>query len=205
MKLHYGPLGAGLVLATAAMLAPWPVHAEDQCSGHQMLEPPRPKDSCRDVEPEIFASPGGALQAVVLPVDVSLYSTPDMESRVEIRAEGGNTLLAEDYSSPRGMNGYYVYAAKWSPDSEFFVYSLTSSGGHQPWSFPIKVYSRKQNAMADFSDMIDGLPTVLGSFEVSAPHSLIAATWKEQGAFDDPVPITVDLETAFEKLKPAAQ
>ena len=167
-----------------------------------MLDPPRPKNSCPDIKPELFASPDGALQAVVAPVDVSLYATPDMESRVEIRASGGDTLLTQDYASPRGMNGFYVYAAKWSPDSEFFVYSLTSSGGHQPWSFPIMVYSRKRNAIAKFSDMIDGLPTLLGSFELAAPHSLTAATWKEQGAFDDPVPVSVDLEAAFDKLPP---
>jgi hypothetical protein len=203
MKTRVAPLSAAIVLA--AMLAPSSAYAEDQCSGHQFLDPPRPKGSCRNVAPEIFASPDRALQAVVLPVDVSLYATPDMESRVEIRGAGGDTLLAGDYSSPRGMNGHYVYAAKWSPDSEFFVFSLTSSGGHQPWSFPIMVYSRKRNALAKFSDMIDGLPTLLGSFEVSAPHNLTAATWKEQGASDDPVPVTVDLEAAFEKLKPPAE
>jgi hypothetical protein len=163
-----------------------------------------PRAVAPDVKPELFAAPDGELQAVVLPVDVSLYATPDMESRVEIRSQGGDTLLASDYASPRGQNGHYVYAAKWSPDSEFFVFSLTSSGGHQPWSFPIMVYSRKRNAIAPFSDMIDGLPTLLGSFDISAPHSLTAATWKEQGAFDDPVPVTVDLEAGFEKLPPPA-
>jgi hypothetical protein len=90
-----------LVLAAlAAAHAPWPAYAEDQCSGHQMLEPPRPKGSCLDVKPEMFASPDRALQAVVLPADVSLYATPDMESRVEIRSQSGDTLLAGDYSSP---------------------------------------------------------------------------------------------------------
>ena len=145
------------------------------------------------------------LHAVVLPVDVSLYATPDMESRVVIRTSDGNTLNSEDHSSPRGEQGYHVYAAKWSPDSAFFMYSLTSSGGHQPWSFPIMVYSRKRNAIAKFSDMIGGLPTLLGSFDVSGPNSLTAATWKEQGAFDDPVPVTADLETAFDKLTPPAE
>src|SRR5262249_23644314 len=61
-----------------------------------------------------------------------LYATPDMESRVVIRASNSDTLTSKDYSSPRGANGYYVVNAKWSPDSQFFVYSMSSSGGHSP-------------------------------------------------------------------------
>ena len=67
--------------------------------------------------PQIYVSPDKALRASVLPVDVSLYATPDMESRVVIRTKKGDTLTSKDYSSPRGTNGFYVYNAKWSPDS----------------------------------------------------------------------------------------
>jgi hypothetical protein len=63
-----------------------------------------------------------------------------MESRVVIRTSNGETLNSKDYSSPRGFNGYYVVNAKWSPDSRFFVYSMSSSGGHSPWQFPMAVY-----------------------------------------------------------------
>jgi hypothetical protein len=89
--------------------------------------------------------------------------------------------MSKDYSSPRGMNGYYVDHGKWSPDSQFFVYSLISSGGHSPWSFPIMVYSRKQKRIAKFSDMIGG-PTLVGGIQVHRPayfgrHHLEAA-WR---------------------------
>jgi hypothetical protein len=191
------------VLAVASTLLP-PCHAyaEAPCSGHKFLPTPRPQTSCRTVIPQIFVSPDRALHASVLPVDVSLYATPDMESRVVIRSGDGNTLTSADYSSPRGTNGYYVYAAKWSPDSQFFVYSLTSSGGHSPWSFPIMAYSRKSRSIAKFSDMINGRPTLSGQFEFSGPHTLIASTWKKTGALDDKVSIRVDLEKAFAKLSP---
>lgn len=196
----------GLVLSIlAAALSPATADAEEPCSGHQFLQTPRPEASCQMLVPEIFVSPDQATHAVVLPVDVSLYATPDMESRVVIRSSNGDTLTSEDHSSPRGENGHYVYAAKWSLDSEFFVYSLSSSGGHQPWSFPIMVYSRKRNVFAKFSNMIHDEPTVSGDFEFSGPHTLTAKTWKKQGALDDTVPISVDLEEAFAKLKPPAQ
>jgi len=133
----------------------------------------------------------------VIPADVSLDVTPDMESRIEIRARGGKVSASEDHSSPRGMNGYYVVAAKWSPDSGFLVYSLKSSGGHQPWSFPIMIYSRKCNMFAQLSDLIGEKPTISGKFAFSGAHTLIAQTWKTEGAIDQPVPIKVDLATGF--------
>jgi hypothetical protein len=178
--------------------------ADAWCSGHRLLTKPRPEASCRLVVPRVFVSPDKALRATVLPVDVSLYASPDMESRIVIRSRAGDTLTSQDYSSPRGTNGYYVDHAKWSPDSQFFVYSMISSGGHSPWSFPIMVYSRKQKRIAKFSDMIGGAPTLSGEFSFSGPHTLDATTWKQTGALDDKVPVSVNLEEAFEKLPAAA-
>ena len=147
------------------------------------------------------------MRAVVFPADVSLDVTPDMESRLVIRSSAGDTLTSKDHSSPRGMNGYYVDRAKWSPDSQFFVYSLISSGGHSPWQFPIMVYGRKANAIAKFSDMIDGKPTLSGAFDFAGPHTLTATTWRQPGSVGDKdldkIAITVDLQKAFDKLQPS--
>jgi hypothetical protein len=192
-----------VMIAGSVTLAPENVFAEVVCSGHEALSSPRPEASCLNVPPEIFESPDKKLRAVVFPVDISLDTTPDMESRVVIRASDGNTLTSKDYSSPRGMNGYYVDRGQWSPDSQFFVYSLVSSGGHSPWSFPIMVYSRQKNATAKFSDMINGNPTLSGEFLFAGPHVLSAVTWKKPGALDEQVPIKVDLEAAFKKLTPS--
>ena len=124
---------------------------------------------------------------MVFPVDISLDATPDMESRVVIRTRTGDTLASKDYSSPRGFNGYYVVNARWSPDSKFFVYSMSSSGGHSPWQFPMAVYSREKNAFAAFSDMIEGKPTTSADFKFVGPHTVVASTWKQPGAVDDTV------------------
>jgi hypothetical protein len=137
----------------------------------------------------------------VLPVNVSLYATPDMESRVVIRTAKGDTQTSMDYSSPRGTNGFYVVNAKWSPNSQFFVYSMSSSGGHSPWSFPIMVYGRKKDLIAKFSDMIGG-PTLSADFDFSGPDALVARTWKGAGAIENPIAVTVNLDAAFDKLPP---
>ena len=202
------PLSRLLLLSilsmSAATLPPASALAELACSGHKLLRNPRPESSCSNVKPAIYASPDGALRALVFPVDVSLYATPDMESHIVIRTAKGDTLTSKEYSSPRGTNGYYVVDAKWSPDSQFFVYSMASSGGHSPWSFPMMVYSRQKDAFAKFSDMIQGNPTVSGDFSFSGPHSLVASTWKQPGATEERVPVTIDLEEAFGKLPPSA-
>jgi hypothetical protein len=195
------PSLAVLGLASATLLSTGAL-AADTCTGHKLLRTPRPELSCGNVKPRIYPSPDGTTRALVYPVDISLNATPDMESRVVIRTAKGETLTSKDYASPRGFNGYYVVNAKWSPDSKFFVYSLSSSGGHSPWQFPIAVYSRGKNAFGPFSDMIDGKPSLSADFKFTGPHTLIASTWKQAGALDDRVPVTVDLEDAFGKLPP---
>jgi len=133
----------------------------------------------------------------VFPADVSLSTTPDMESLVVIRSYKGETLNSKNLSSPRGMNGRYVVTAKWSPDSQYLVFSTASSGGHSPWSFPIWVYGRKQNAFVALSDMMSGAPTISGDFHFSGVDTLVVSTWRHQGAINDPVPATVDLNQSF--------
>jgi hypothetical protein len=190
------------LVCLAATLVPAAVRADPPCSGHKFLSTPRPEESCRNVVPEVFVSPDKTMRALVVPADISLDTTPDMESRVVIRSTSGDTVMSKDHSSPRGANGYYVYRAKWSLDSQFFVYSVVSSGGHSPWQFPTMVYGRKQGRFVQFNDLINGNPTVSGKFKFTGPHTLTATTWKQPGS-DDKVPITVDLEAAFAKLKPA--
>jgi hypothetical protein len=190
-----------LAIVGMAML-PAVAVAQVPCTGHKLLPTPRPESSCSNVKPKVYPSPDGTLRALVYPVDISLHATPDMESRVVIRSSKGETLTSKDYSSPRGANGYYVVDAKWSPDSQFFAYSMSSSGGHSPWSFPMAVYGRSKSRIAAFSDMINGNPTVSPDFSFTGPHTLVASTWKQPGAFEDKVPVTVDLADVFGKLPP---
>jgi hypothetical protein len=202
-KPKWVPSLSVLGVALASLLSPDAV-AAGPCTGHKLLRAPRAELSCSNVKPQVYPSPDGTLRAVVYPVDISLNATPDMENRVVIRTSKGDTLTSKDYASPRGFNGYYVVNAKWSPDSKFFVYSMSSSGGHSPWQFPIAVYGRAANRFAQFSDMIKGEPTLSADFKFTGPHTLVASTWKQSGSLDDKVPVTVDLEDAFGKLPPSS-
>ena len=189
-----------LLLLAAAAGAPHATLADAPCGGHLLLPQPRPQGSCQNLKLTPLISPDKKTIASVVAVDKSLNATHDMESNVVIRSMSGAVLASKDYSSPGGANGYYVLSAKWSPDSRFFAYSMMSSGGHSPWSFPIWVYSVKRNQFASFSDMIDSSPAVAATFTIAGPHTLHASTWKKPGDLDDKIPVSVDLETAFDRL-----
>lgn len=81
-----------------------------------------------------YPSPDGKLTALVVPLPGAPYGSG--ENRVEIRSQNGSLLFSHSYASEDGEHGLGVEHAAWTPDSKFFVYSLSSSGGHQPWHFP---------------------------------------------------------------------
>jgi hypothetical protein len=207
--------GFSLLIATLAFLsaanakaptaAPPAQQVQTPCTGHLLLPTPRPEASCQTTQVQVYPSPDGAIHALVLPSDVDLHATPDLESRVVLRTVAGNLLTSRDYSSPRGSNGYYVVTARWSPDSQFFAFSLSSSGGHSPWSFPIWVYSRQTNAIFSFSQMIGDKPTLSGDFGFAGTHTMTATTWEKPGSTDKGVPVTVDLAEAIEKIPASAE
>ena len=189
-------------LIALSLLIPRAASAENQCEGHELLSAKRPEGSCATIIAKVHPSPDKKLHAVVLPADISLDASPDMESRVVIRSAAGDTINSINHSSPRGANGYYVDVAQWSPDSQFFVYSMVSSGGHSPWSHPTIVYSVQHNRFVHLSDLIEGKPLLSEKFQFSDQHALTATTWKQEGAPDQPVPVILDLGTAFDKAKP---
>ena len=183
----------------ALMLRSSDAMARTACEGHQLLPVPRAVSSCKTPRPSSFPSPDRALTAVVVPADPSLHATPDMESRIDVKSRSGRIRASKDYSSPGGANGYYVIRAKWTSDSQFFVYSLSSSGGHSPWQSPMAIYSRAAKAFVSFSDLIGGNPTLSSNFKLIGAHGLIATTWRDQN-IERPRQVTVDLKDAMSKL-----
>jgi len=110
--------------------------AADPCTGHKLLRTPRPELSCNNVKPRIYPSPDGTSRALVYPVDISLNATPDMESRVVIRSNKGETLTSKDYASPRGFNGYYVVSAKCRPTRNSLFTACLLRVVIRPGNFP---------------------------------------------------------------------
>lgn len=109
------------------------------------------------------------------------------ESRVGIQAGDRQQLCTIDYSSEDGQHGFSVVKAEWTPDSRFFVYSLTSSGGHQPWHTPTQFYDRAQGILRSLDDYFPG-GISKADFLLVAPNTIETEAWRGRS-----MPITVSL------------
>jgi hypothetical protein len=103
-----------------------------------------------------------------LVVTVNVVGPQKSESRVVIRSAERKVLSKADYSSTSGDQGFSVMQAVWTPDSQYFVFRLESSGGHQPYASPTFFYSRKLNRIASLDDIVGGIARD-GAMTVSSP------------------------------------
>jgi hypothetical protein len=127
-----------------------------------------------------MASPDQQLRACVLSVGTH-PNPPFNESRVEIRSMNGTGLATKDFKSPDGEHGRNVQKMEWSPDSQFFVFSTASSGGHSPWHWQTYFYDRKRKTFKEVDDFTG--PVIKRNFKLTAPD------WIEvqvQGTASDP-------------------
>ena len=109
------------------------------------------------------------------------------ESRVGIQAGDTHQLCTIDYSSEDGQHGFSVVRAEWTPDSRFFVYSLISSGGHQPWHTPTQFYDQAKGVLRSLDDYFpEGISKA--DFLLVAPNTIETEAWRGR-----PVPITASL------------
>jgi hypothetical protein len=122
---------------------------------------------------EKYRSPDKALVAVVTSTQAPEATR---ESRVEIRLKSGKLLARMNYSSQDGEHGYGVTKAAWTPDSQFFVYSLESSGGHQSWNSPVKFYGRRNIKIQSLDDALNDA-VMNPDFSISAPDKVKVELW----------------------------
>jgi hypothetical protein len=128
-------------------------------------------------EKRIYLSPDKTLKAVVIPVGKVEFEK--RENRVEIRDSEGKILLTKSFASDDGEHGYIVSHAAWTPDSQFFVFSVYSSGGHQPWSSPTYFYCRSDRQLRLLDDYLG--PVTDPNFELSAPDVIRTSKLKAFG------------------------
>lgn len=100
---------------------------------------------------EEFKSPDGMLVALVRYTKAPEATS---ESRIEVKTRTGRLLVKRNYSSEDGEHGYGVTKAEWTPDSQFFVYSLESSGGHSAWHSPMQFFSRNDRKITSLDDLL---------------------------------------------------
>lgn len=120
-----------------------------------------------------YVSPDKALRAVVTPV--GLEGRDADESLVEVSGERHALLLKKSFASEDGEHGYQVVKALWTRNSQFFVFSVASSGGHQPWHAPTFVYRRADHKLLALDDFVGAISNP--GFRLRAPDLLDTERW----------------------------
>jgi hypothetical protein len=119
--------------------------------------------------PHQYTSPDGKTVAIVNPV----AGTKTNESEVRIYEVAGvfsTSRLNQSFASTDGEHGLVIVRSAWSPNSDYFVFSGESSGGHQPWHSPMFAYSRRTNALYELDTCVSGIAVVAPDFELSSPQ-----------------------------------
>ena len=94
------------------------------------------------------------------------------ESRVVFFGHANQRMCTADYTSSDGSHGYVVAKAEWTPDGRYFVYSMTSSGGHSVMSTPTQFLSLRDQSLCSLDRYAGELPIEFADFGMSAPNTV---------------------------------
>ena len=125
-----------------------------------------------------FKTKGGS-RVVILPVG-KLSGHGEAESRIEFYSSQNRMLCALDYSSEDSEHGFGVVKAAWTPDNNYFVFSLTSSGGHQPWHTPTLFYSVADHTIDSLESHLKVAGISKGEFFLSDPNVVLTEALQGQ-------------------------
>jgi len=129
------------------------------------------------------------IRVVILPVG-KLSGHENAESRIEFYSAQNQMLCAVDYSSEDGEQGFGVVKAAWTPDEKYFVFSLTSSGGHQSWHAPTLFYVLRDHSIHSIDSYIEAKVSK-SVFTLKDPNIVITEVWRDQ----QPAPIKLRLDS----------
>jgi hypothetical protein len=100
------------------------------------------------------------------------------ESKIEFYSVENRVLCTLDYSSEDGQHGFGVMKAAWTPDNKYFVFSLTSSGGHQPWHAPTFFYSVGDSEIHSLDSYVEAAGISKGDFTLKSPNIVLTEVWR---------------------------
>jgi hypothetical protein len=94
-----------------------------------------------------------------------------LESRIHVLNRKGIVLFDTSFASNDHEHGLGVIQAEWTADSKYFVFGMTSSGGHQPWHVFTFTYSSSTNDLISIDKTVE---IVTSRFKLFPPDSLEA-------------------------------
>lgn len=148
-----------------------------------------PEQVKQERKPSQYTAPDGGLAVLVVPISKEAGRS-EYESRIEFKSVDAKIACAIDYSSEDSEHGFGVVKAEWTPDSQYFVFSLSSSGGHQAWHAPTQFLSRKDGRVRSLDDYFGSAGISKADFRLLAPNTVKTEVWKGKS-----VPVSVNLAT----------
>ncbi len=98
------------------------------------------------------------------------------ESRVEIQPNKKRKFFgASNGEFPDAVQKHAVVKAGWTPDSQFFVFSLSSEGRPRAWHFATFFYDRKRNEIRSLDSFIG--PVSNADFTLLPPEIVQTEIW----------------------------
>ncbi len=134
-----------------------------------------------------YVAPDGGASVMVVPISKEA-GWAEYESRIEFHSGDGATLCVLDYSSEDSEHGFGLVKGQWTSDSKYFVFSLTSSGGHQSWHAPTQFFNRKDGTIRSLDDYFAASGISESDFHLVAPDIV-----KTEVLRDKPVPVSISL------------
>ena len=118
-------------------------------------------------------SPDGKLTARILSIQKTKEGSP--EFIIEVIDAAGKLTAKEDFTSKEGVQGLSIDKAEWSPDSQFFIFSTFSSGGHMAWQYPSFFFDCRDKTIHRFADFL--APIAEGEFVLKSPDTISMTIW----------------------------
>lgn len=98
------------------------------------------------------------------------------ETRVEIQPNKKRKFFGSSKDEfPNSVQKYAVIKAEWTPDSQFFVFSLSSEGRPRAWHFATFFYDRKRNQIRSLDGSIG--PISKADFTLLPPDVVETEIW----------------------------
>jgi len=153
-----------------------------------------PTSSFADIVDQYYDSPNGLYVARVIKntdkndeITVQLF-----DKSVRPREPIGSTI---DLSSEDGEHGGILEQHEWTPDSQFFIFTSSSSGGHSSWQYGTYIISSKSGRNTTFLD-ITNLPVISPVIKTMIPATLtmqVPAEGDDGPDVERPVPKIINL------------
>jgi hypothetical protein len=109
------------------------------------------------------------------------------ESVVDFFSSQGDKLCSANYFSADGTHGFVAAKAEWTPDERYFVFSMQSSGGHQPWHSPTDFYIHDDRKLCHLDDFLNPPGIATSEFLIGAPNLITTFVYGQRGPATTPL------------------